>query len=311
MLHFTILGPGFSGGKVLFEYDGKELPITGPKKQFEYLPIKDRQSLGQDGRLSITAEGLVIDSNPFRHTVHSYQDRIKFHIGSRNPIELNGITTVHMTGSVQTFGVENHPFGDQVSNPQSDPRLAAAAITAYGETGEHFSFTFTNQKIYAGINAMQRDALTEAMTGFTEYRIPLLVDTQAGKQHAVRLIFDKLWKRVLWYVDGQLMYEWREGSVISKNYCVTRFGSKISPTFPRGKTIKIGLGTSSGLMSYAPRVGESKEDRALVMLEPGMINPNDDEKANYVSESREEAWRLWDHGAVFTVGNIEVLRDRA
>lgn len=293
-----------SASKVLFEYNGTEPPTTGLRRKFEHVIGADGLPLGRDGKLSATAEGLVINSNPFNYTVHSNQDCYKFQLVSRDQTVLDGVLSITMTGSVRTFGVENHPFRDQVSNPQSDPRLAAASTTAYIDNGDSFSFVLTNQKIYAGINAIRRGATTSV----AQYLIPLLVNTQAGKQHTFKLIFDTPRKRVLWYVDGQQMHEWWEDSDIANNYCVTRLGAKINPVFSRGKSIKIGFGTLSALMSYAPQGNELEGRKALVKLEPNMIDPVDGTEARYVSESKDVGWRLWDHGAVFTVKKVRITQ---
>jgi hypothetical protein len=110
------------------------------------------------------------------------------------------------TVSGQVYGLDDQPFGDAVEDPGADPRLGAAAISAFdAETFVIFNFLVTNEAIYA---FYERPAFArppgDDFAAFS-FAIPVL-PRLPWERHRLRIAYDRSRGLVRWLVDGVEVY---------------------------------------------------------------------------------------------------------
>jgi hypothetical protein len=112
----------------------------------------------------------------------------------------NGAMTCTTKMSATTFGTEQHPFGNYVTDPRSDLRLAAGATMASDlASGMSFDFWITNSKIYAFYERLRQPGTSYAAFS---YAVPVATRTP-GKQNTYEFQLDKNRTRATWKVDGR------------------------------------------------------------------------------------------------------------
>ncbi|PJF19653.1 hypothetical protein PSACC_00527 [Paramicrosporidium saccamoebae] len=297
-----------SSAKVLFEYQGHELPNIGPKGIFDY-PV--HPNLPTDGeQLTIKDDRLVINSYPFKHTRADFHDALKFQMYTNDRFKCNsGKVTVQMTGGALMHGVEDNPFGEEPMLSQIDARLVASVFNVQDDKGQVFNFIITNARISAVIQApFIFPPSQEEVTSTMSYNIPL-VETQAGEEHTLALIFDAASQSVSWSVDGTIHYTWTVDSQIPQENCILRWGDLNRFTYPGN--FAVGFGNYETL-SYYPPLNDAKafgiEYKGLVNLpfELPLFDPQSGEPAEYMTSSSEQKDHTWDRGAILRIRDIIV-----
>ncbi|WP_326595066.1 DUF6081 family protein [Streptomyces sp. NBC_01803] len=102
--------------------------------------------------------------------------------------------------SGETFGTENHPFGDAVTDPESDLRLASVGMVSGDvQSNAIADFWVTNSTIYAMYERLPSPGATYA--SYT-YAVPV-ADRTPGRAHDLEIRYDQGGRRVTWFVDGR------------------------------------------------------------------------------------------------------------
>ncbi|MGK5533937.1 DUF6081 family protein [Streptomyces sp. URMC 129] len=102
--------------------------------------------------------------------------------------------------SGETFGTENHPFGDAVTDPRSDLRLAAVGMVSGDVRSNAIAdFWVTDSVIYAMYERLPSPGATYA--SYT-YAVPVATRTP-GRAHDLEIRYDQGGRRVTWFVDGR------------------------------------------------------------------------------------------------------------
>jgi hypothetical protein len=196
----------------------------------------------------------------------------------------------------QTYGVENHPFGDAVNDASDDSRLAAFAMNAIDfETLMVFDFFMSEDTIYA---LYERLPFARAFLGnyaaFT-YQIPV-ADNDPGQINHLKISYDRAAGTVSWYVNGKRVFQ--------VDQLGHRLDSRDSMSLDHGGTeqlveprqLNCGMGTFTLLDAYQP------SEQALVRLstspdfyfDPSVGAP---EPLDFVDEQSLPSSRLFGQGA--------------
>lgn len=102
--------------------------------------------------------------------------------------------------SARTHGVGAHPFGDAVTDPQSDPRLGCGSMVAADlETAAIFGFFVTNTRIYVNYERLRLPGTDYA--AYT-YAVPV-ADRTPEETETLRITLDRSQGSVTWNVNGQ------------------------------------------------------------------------------------------------------------
>ncbi|PJF19659.1 hypothetical protein PSACC_00530 [Paramicrosporidium saccamoebae] len=301
-----------SGAKVLFQYRGNRLCSIGPKGSFKY--FEGPGFTANDGELSVEGGCLVVNSYPFKQSRSDISDTTKFHLSTNRAFQYKtGKVIVQMTGSAIMHGVEDNPFGEGYALSRIDSRLATSVFGVRDACGQAFNFLIVNGEVSAMIHAPFSTSPGPTVTSTMSYNIPL-VNTQAGEEHTLALIFDAAAQSVSWSVDGTIHYTWTVDSQIPQENCVLRWGDPNRFTYPRKFTV--GFGNYAGL-AYYPPVSAAKafdvEYKGLVNLPslPMLLNPQTGEPAEFITDSSEQKARVWDRGAVLRIRDIIVTHNDA
>ncbi|MEV7194326.1 DUF6081 family protein [Streptomyces sp. NPDC093510] len=116
------------------------------------------------------------------------------------PVPETGAWNCKADVTVKAEGVENHPFGRAVSDPQSDPRLASATvITVDHATHTVANFSVTNNEVHA---VYERLPVESGAYAAFHYSVPVAKRT-ANKPVRLAIRYDQGGKRVSWLVNGK------------------------------------------------------------------------------------------------------------
>jgi hypothetical protein len=127
--------------------------------------------------------------------------------------------------SGQVYGAWGQPFHDAVENPDADPRIAAAAISAFdAETFVIFNFLVTNEMIYAFYErpVFLRDTLGDYAS--FSYSVPVLPRAPSD-HHDLKIAYDRAGGIVRWVVDGVELFRLDTiGARIDRRYMLIDHG---------------------------------------------------------------------------------------
>ncbi|PJF19648.1 hypothetical protein PSACC_00528 [Paramicrosporidium saccamoebae] len=296
-----------SASTKLFEYNGSG-DLTAPlEEQFRYLDSLYDEDTGKripqarNGVMCRTAEGLVVGCSPSQSTFSPSIPGAQFVLGARPLFPVQpGSLAIEVASSVHIYGVENHPFGDKVKDPHTDTRLACSTIAVIASGRMFFSFTFTNEMIYASV----LKGSTKSAPSALQYLIPLIA-TKAGVMHKVKFIFNDDLKRIDWLVDEQSLFSWQQDTVIDKKYLIEQIGEDAVLKFPTNEVV-VATGIFTFWNDFLPLEGEPKEHTAV--LDPATPEPNFclSEQAQNAAKS---IFKDWSPEVILTIKNITVTRE--
>jgi hypothetical protein len=237
--------------KVIYKYSGDHLPSIGPNKEFSYFQAGD--FVANDAKLSSSCRGLTINSYPYTIYGEGILDHVKFLIFTNRVFNVpkKGEMSFNAKLSMEAIGIQNHPFGAQVQDPQSDFRLAASAFNVLSlSNGFIFDFIITNTKIYA---LYERLDIARGVFGnyaaFT-FAIPV-VDIRPLETHLYTISFNGQEKSVRWLVDNNEVYKvFMTGTLVSRQFMGLDLGGQEEILFPT--SLQIGFGTFTILDAYSP-----------------------------------------------------------
>ncbi|GAA4827650.1 DUF6081 family protein [Saccharopolyspora rosea] len=201
---------------VLFHDDfGEGLVTEGAAARWKLRPAGSAP--GGDGIARGGPDGLVVESagrdeatgDPaFTFAATGGDDHLKWNAMPRRSASsgmpgfdapLHGRLTGAASMSARVFGAARHPFGRAVRDPDTDPRLAAAAFIAVDpETGVVCDFTLTNGRVYALYERLPgRDSARSAFC----YVVPV-ADRVPEQQHELAISYRRSSPTVTWWLDG-------------------------------------------------------------------------------------------------------------
>ena len=200
----------------------------------------------------------------------------------------------------QIHGVDNHPFGGAVSQPNADARLAAFALnTADFETGMVFDFFFTNEKVYAVYERLPfMRTSTNRYAAFT-YLIPVATRTPSTV-HDARIEYDQGNARVRWKLQGNTVFEVsRIGRRIDRQYLLIDHGGVEQLVAPR--QLACGMGTFTLLDGYSPSLGKGLARLSSAPSHYFLPNLGEPYALSFVDEYSQASSRLFGQGVDFRV----------
>lgn len=191
----------------------------------------------------------------------------------------------------RTFGTEQHPFGAEVADPETDLRLAAAAFAMIDrETNVVFDFFITNHRVYAFYERLPVAGSTYASFSYampSAYRTP-------DQWHDLAVRYDRSAGVATWYVDGEAALTVdRLGFIPDRTNLLLDLGGTQQSAAPR--QLSAGFGTFTLLDDKGP------DGRGLVRISdqesyyaPDLGSPNPQQFFDGLSLP---ANRLWGQGA--------------
>lgn len=115
-------------------------------------------------------------------------------------IPATGNLTCTASLSAETPGTRQHPFGDAVTDPDADVRLAAAdLVVADLQTGIVADFSLTNSQVFVVYERLRAPGSDYASFA---YAVPVAARTP-GQYHDLGVRVDEGGNRVAWLVDGE------------------------------------------------------------------------------------------------------------
>ncbi|MER5865966.1 DUF6081 family protein [Kitasatospora sp. NPDC002040] len=106
--------------------------------------------------------------------------------------------------SARSYGNEQHPFGANVTDPQTDLRLGAGAVSMVDfESLMVFDFFITNGKLYAFYERLPQPGRTYAAFS---YALPV-ADRWPGQKHDLSISYDRSAGTVSYRADGREVYK--------------------------------------------------------------------------------------------------------
>ncbi len=209
----------------------------------------------------------------------------------------------------ETYGTEDHPFGDAVEDPENDIRLASlAVIGADFESRAILDFSVTNSTIYAIYERLPSETGDQSYAAYS-YAIPVAERTP-GEYNDLEIRIDQGGRRATWLVDGQqeLQTDQIGTHAFDREYMTVDHGG--TEELLTLNQISCGLALGSLLDGALPG---SPDGTALVKLdsiEDHYYDPRQGEPEPQTfldPESREEN-RLWGQGVELNVEWTRVVR---
>lgn len=211
--------------------------------------------------------------------------------------------------SGQTFGTVNHPFGDVVSDPEDDLRLASPTFNTYDpESWMVFDFWLTNKRIYAFYERLPFGRPQLGNYAAFSFQIPV-GDRNPEDWHELAIAYDRAAGVVRWLVDGeeQLRVD-RIGYHIDRSYMTIDHGGAEESIAPRQ------LSGGMGLLNLLD--GSLPGGEALVRLsgidgtyfDPLVGEPT---PQVFIDETSAEGSRLFGQGAELRMKSFTVESHRA
>ncbi|MFJ9903593.1 DUF6081 family protein [Streptomyces sp. NPDC101152] len=312
--------------RTLFDWHGTAgLGCEGPDADWRLRPVGEL--LHGDATIRTTGSGLVVESGAHRapgappefgHATGpgGADDHLKWcalverTAASGLPgfdAPESGELTVTAWLAPRVFGAGRHPFGDAVTDSESDARLAAGALIALDPySGLVFDFFLTNRRIHAVYERLYRPGDDRAAFS---YLIPVADrspgDGEGDRGHLLEIAFERSAGTVTWRVDGkQVLRVGRLGCrSLGREHLAIDHGGVERPVVPR--QLVFGLGLFTLLDAAGP------DGRGLVRLSPDpdhYVDPalDDPVPQRFWDEHGRRRHRLWGQGVRLTARRLTV-----
>jgi hypothetical protein len=150
------------------------------------------------------------------------------------------VLVVEATLAAQAHGLDRHPYGNAVTDPRSDVRLAAAAlITLDRESGVVFDLMLTDGAVHAVYERLPRPGVEGAVFS---YAVPV-GRRHRRQEHDCRIAYDPGAGRVAWWVDGRevLAVDRLGRRDLDAGFLLHDDGGPDEPAAPRQLAVGLGL----------------------------------------------------------------------
>lgn len=209
----------------------------------------------------------------------------------------------------RTYGTEGHPFGEAVTDPEDDLRLASTAVNAFDpETLLVVDFFLTNTRIYAFYERLPFARRQLGDYASFSYAIPV-ARRSPHQQHRLALHYDRSAGRVRWVADGDEVFRMERlgHRLASSRHLVLDHGGEETRIAPRQ------LNGGMGMFSLLDGARPGQAGAALVRLSsaedfyfaPAVGQPR---PQTFLDDKSARAGRLFGQGASLTVARYTVRR---
>ncbi|MDO4290839.1 MAG: DUF6081 family protein [Eggerthellaceae bacterium] len=310
---------GFQGGfDVGFPEDGnawsfmKMGPIVIDPAEFE-ISSEEGLYVAPAGKNPLTSEPAFTLTQP-QHPLMGTVDHMKFNVTVNRTSSLGvpgfdiapgAMFNVEARFGGQQYGMEGHPFGDAVADPDADWRLGAPMLMAMCPlNSDVFDFVLTNKKVYVIYERGGAMGGGETNWAVYSYAIPV-ADREPSDERLYRMSYDPSVNAMRWFIDGEQVFEVvGVGRRIDRKYMLVDQGGVEEDAAPT--VLNVGLGLISLLDGAI-------DGKALVNLtgsgsfyDPRLGEP---EPVAFVdSESKDES-RLFGQGADLVCKEFRVYVD--
>ncbi|ARZ66354.1 DUF6081 family protein [Streptomyces sp. HU2014] len=211
--------------------------------------------------------------------------------------------------SGRTYGTEGHPFGESVTDPEDDLRLASTAVNAFDpETLLVVDFFLTNSRIYAFYERLPFARRQLGDYASFSYAIPV-ARRSPDQQHHLALHYDRSAGRVRWVADGEEVFrvERLGRRLASSRHLVLDHGGDETHIAPRQ------LNGGMGMFSLLDGARPGQAGAALVRLsgtEDFYFAPAEGQPRpqTFLDDKSARASRLFGQGASLSVARYTVWR---
>ena len=204
-----------------------------------------------------------------------------------------------------TYGTAEHPFGDAVTNPDDDMRLASVGMPLLDEeTSAIFDFFMSNERVYVVYERLPFSRQQLGNYAAFVYQIPV-ADRSPSDRHQFKISYDRSAGVVRWLLDGNEVYQVdRLGYRLdSREHLLVDHGGEETLIEPR--QLNCGMGTFTAL-DYG-RPGQ----RALARISSNenyyfSTATGEPDPQTFFDDESLESNRLFGQGAEIWVGRYEV-----
>lgn len=169
--------------------------------------------VADDGDVVTSSAGLTVTSKG-RNAKTGKPEMTKVELGvpghlkwlamTTEAFEATGTTRFAYRAGAEVFGVDEHPYGDAVTDPQSDLRLGAVTLNvADFASGLVFDFWITNTAIYPFYERLKFPGDPRPYQNFGS--VGPGVPRRPGDMHDFVIAYDAPSARVTWEVDGRVV----------------------------------------------------------------------------------------------------------
>jgi len=207
--------------------------------------------------------------------------------------------------SGRTYGAAGNPFGDAVTNPDDDVRLAAVGMPLIDEeTSMIFCFFLSNERVYVVYERLLYSRQKLGNYAAFVYQIPV-ADRSADDWHNFKISYDRSAGVVRWLLDDTEVYRvdrlgYRLGS---REHLVADHGGEETPVELR--QLNCGMGMYSALDYGRPDqlalIRVSSTEDYYFSTATGEPDPQ-----TFLDNESLESNRLFGQGAEIQVGHYEV-----
>jgi hypothetical protein len=224
------------------------------------------------------------------------------------PVPAGGRLSCQAAVAVRTFGTDRQPFGTAVRDPQSDPRLAnAALVVADRADGVLFDFTVTNRQVWARYESVQLPSGGSSPASFA-YAVPVANRASPAETDKLAISYDSATNQVVFAVnDHDVLRITRPGTYsLNRQFLAVDHGGVPRVVVPAGLSCGVGMftllddrlvgGPDAGLVRLAGAPG--------FYLDPLLGSP---QLEQFVDDQSLAGSRLWGQGAQFDLRSFTVL----
>jgi len=207
--------------------------------------------------------------------------------------------------SGRTYGAGGHPFGDTVTNPDDDMRLASVGMPLLDEeTSTIFDFFMSNERVYVVYERLPFSRQQLGNYAAFVYQIPV-ADRQPSDRHHFTISYDRSGGLVRWLLDGEEVFRVdRLGYRLdSRKHLLVDHGGEETLVAPRQLNCGMGMFTALdyGRPDQCALVRISSTENYYFSTATGEPNPQ-----TFLDDASLEPNRLFGQGAEIWVGNYEV-----
>ena len=215
------------------------------------------------------------------------------------------VLTCESRMSGRTYGTAGHPFGDAVTNPDDDLRLATVGMPLIDEeTSMIFCFFLSNERVYVVYERLLYSRPKLGNYAAFVYQIPV-ADRSPDDWHNFKISYDRSAGVVRWLLDDTEVYRVdRLGYHLgSRDYLIADHGGEEAPVELRQLNCGMGMYTALdyGRPDQLALVRISSTEDYYFSTATGAPDPQ-----TFLDNESLESNRLFGQGAEIRVGHYEV-----